>query len=128
MAPPLYEITVIQRFNAGHRLPCPGEGWEQMHDHAWRVEATARCRDLDSAGMAVDFRFFKAILEEVLGGLDGCCLNETPPFDTLPPSAENVAHYIFTMMDRLMGNQADLHRITVWESEDCSAAFLGENE
>jgi 6-pyruvoyltetrahydropterin/6-carboxytetrahydropterin synthase len=125
---PLYEITVIHRFDAGHRLPCPGEGWEQLHDHAWRVEATARCRGVDEAGMALDFRFFKAILKEVLGRLDGRCLNETPPFNTLPPSAENVAHYVFSMMEKRLGQRAYLQRITVWESDDCSAAFLGENE
>lgn len=125
---PLYEVTVIHRFTAGHRLLCPEVGWEQAHDHVWRVEATARCREVDEAGMAVDFRLFKAILKEILGKLDGRYLNETPPFDYTPPSAENVAHYIFDLLDTRLGNSARLHRIAVWESEDCMAAYFGENE
>lgn len=125
---PLYEITVIHRFTAGHRLRCVEEGWEEAHHHAWRVEATARCRGVDEAGMAMDFRYFKALLEQVLEKLDGRYLNETPPFDKKPPSAENLAHYIFHMLREPLKQHAYLHRIVVWESEDCAAAYIGEDQ
>jgi len=124
----LYEITVIHRFTASHRLLCPGEGWEDLHEHAWRVEASARRPGVDDAGMAIDFRFFKAILEKVISKVDGRCLNETPPFDTLPPSAENVARYIFDILQERLGTSADLHRVVVWEAADCAAAYIGEKE
>ena len=124
----LYEITVICRFTASHRLLCPGQGWEDMHEHTWRAEAIARSRGVDEAGMAIDFRFFKAILEEVISRVDGRCLNKTPPFDRLPPSAENVAWYIFENLREHLGRKADLHRVIVWESEDCAAAYIGEKE
>jgi 6-pyruvoyltetrahydropterin/6-carboxytetrahydropterin synthase len=79
--------------------------------------------EVDTRGMAMDFRAMKGALHDILSRMDHKYLNEIPPFDARNPSSENIARYIFEEMEGKIPAPARLGRITVWETEDARAEY-----
>lgn len=77
--------------------------------------------------MVVDFDEAGSALDEAVGQYDHACLNDIEPFDTVPPTAENVARVIFGFLKRKIDPlewPAKLESVSVWESADARASFL----
>jgi 6-pyruvoyltetrahydropterin/6-carboxytetrahydropterin synthase len=58
--------------------------------------------------------------------LDHKYLNELPPFDTLNPSAENIARHIYDQTSKQIRetpNGAGIGSVTVWETETTAATY-----
>jgi len=119
----LYSLTVRSSFAAAHLLREYEGNCERLHGHNWRVEATVESEELDSRGMALDFREMKGALQDILSRLDHKYLNEITPFDARNPSSENIARYIFGEMEGKIPAPARLARVVVWESDDARAEF-----
>jgi 6-pyruvoyltetrahydropterin/6-carboxytetrahydropterin synthase len=119
----LYALTVRSSFAAAHRLREYEGNCERLHGHNWQVEATVESHEVDTRGMAMDFRAMKGALHDILSRMDHKYLNEIPPFDARNPSSENIARYIFEEMEGKIPAPARLGRITVWETEDARAEY-----
>ncbi|MFZ5640640.1 MAG: 6-carboxytetrahydropterin synthase QueD [Bacillota bacterium] len=127
----MYEIRVHAHFDAAHRLRNYTGKCSRLHGHTWKIEALVQGNGLDSTGMLIDFKVFKGILADVLDEFDHQCINDLPGFtdnlpDTLNPTAENIAKYIYQKMRqqikaRVPGTR--LGKITVWESPGAAAAY-----
>ncbi|ACX51738.1 6-pyruvoyl tetrahydropterin synthase and hypothetical protein [Ammonifex degensii KC4] len=92
----MYRLTVKGSFSAAHRLPNHPSPCSRLHGHNWEVTVTVIGEELGPDGMLLDFTVLKQILQEVLAKLDHQYLNEIPPFGKeLPPTAENLARYIY---------------------------------
>ena len=118
-----YALTVRSSFSAAHRLREYEGNCERLHGHNWQVEITVESEELDSQGMALDFRVMKSSLGEILARMDHKYLNEVPPFDDRNPSSENIARHIFDEMEGNIAPPVRLSRVTVWESEDAWAEY-----
>ena len=84
---------------------------------------------LDGIGMLVDFTELKKMLKEIMTYLDHVNLNDTPPFDKINPSSENIAEYICISMQERLGSRtasAVVSSVTVWESSTSSCTFYPE--
>ena len=119
----LYSLTVRSSFSAAHLLREYEGNCERLHGHNWLVEATVESEEVDSRGMALDFRDMKRVLLDVLARLDHRHLNEIPPFDIENPSSENIARHIYGEMEGKITGPARLARVAVWESEDARAEY-----
>ncbi len=125
----MYEIMVQESFSAAHRLRNYGGQCEELHGHNWRVEVVVRARQLDSTGLAMDFRELKHHTREILSGLDHAFLNELLPFQQLNPSSENIARFIFQSLEsKMAGRPISVVRVNVWESDHSCASYLGDAE
>ncbi|MHB9002505.1 MAG: 6-carboxytetrahydropterin synthase QueD [Coriobacteriia bacterium] len=112
----MYELTVKGHFDAAHSLrDYPGECCE-LHGHTWDVEATVQGEKLDSIGIVYDFKRLKADLSAVLDRFDHGFLNEIEPFDTLNPTAENLARVVYEALERTVGDVVRVKEVAVWES------------
>lgn len=118
-----YALTVRSSFAAAHRLREYEGNCERLHGHNWLVEVTVESRELDSRGMAVDFRAIRGALQEILARLDHGYLNDVPPFDVRNPSSENLARYVYEEMEKRIAAPPRVSRVTVWESEDARAEY-----
>ena len=81
---------------------------------------------LDSIGLLYDFTELKRVLRAIIGGVDHRFLNDQAPFDTLNPSAENLAKYFYDETTRqltAMPAGARISRVTVWETDTASATY-----
>lgn len=121
----MYRVSVRQHFDAAHYLRNYHGKCEQMHGHRFEAVATVTAEELDQAGMALDFSDLKKHLREIVDRFDHVCLNDTPPFDSLNPTSENIASTIYRELSgRLASLPISLHSIEVWESPDSWAAYI----
>lgn len=127
----VYELFVIERFAAAHRL-CGYQGnCANIHGHNWEVEVRVRRPDLDDIGMALDFRTLKDITREVLDELDHAMLNDLPAFAQANPTAERIARHVYrALADRLAvhpanlkGRAARMQSVTVRETARSGAVY-----
>ncbi|MBM4444341.1 MAG: 6-carboxytetrahydropterin synthase QueD [Chloroflexi bacterium] len=120
----MYEVAVEADFDAAHYLRGYEGKCENVHGHRFRVKARVRTKGTDAVGMAYDFTKLRRQLGEVVGRLDHVCLNETPPFDKINPSSENIASTIFAELQGMLGGRGlRLHSIQVWESPHSSVVY-----
>ncbi len=123
----MYEISAVSHFDAAHFLRgYPGK-CANIHGHRWKVAIRLTGSELNDLGILVDFMDVKQLLKEVTEIFDHKLINDVPPFDRLNPTAENIAKMIFDEMKaRLQAGtqgQVNIARVTVWESENASAAY-----
>lgn len=126
------ELTVRADFSAAHALRNYRGKCERMHGHNFTVEVQVRGTEIDPAtGMLLDFKVLKDLLKTVLEEIDHSTLNATGPFETINPSSENIANYIWERMEDMLAKNADpqarkarLSKVGISEKESQSAAWL----
>src|SRR5664279_4362568 len=94
----MYELTVERHFAAAHKLEDYAGPCARLHGHNYRVLVTFRGEALDKGGFLVDFATLKTLCEGVLEDLDHQYLNDLPAFAGRNPTAEALAHYLFTQL------------------------------
>lgn len=113
----MYRISAENEFSSAHRLrDYPGK-CASLHGHNWRVRLTVRARELDSRGMGIDFGSLKRLLAGMIERFDHVDLNHVPPFDTLNPTAENIARVIFELAATELPEGVEPDAVELWESE-----------
>jgi len=120
----MYKLTIRTSFAAAHCLIHYQGDCENLHGHNWRVDVTVTARELDKAGLGVDFKILKGETNALLKSLDHKYLNELPPFLELSPSSENIARYLYHELGQKLNNaNIKVVEITVWESDAASATY-----
>ncbi len=121
----VFTLSVQCRLASSHVLPgCPP--CDRLHGHTWTVRAFWEFSGLDEHGMGANFRDLKAMLgREVHDRFDHRHLNDIAPFSTVPPTAENLAREVFTILRErpLPGPRGRLARVEVWEGPEACAAY-----
>ncbi len=122
----MYEVVVERDFSAAHFLKLYDGSWENRHGHQWKVAVTVRSEGLDSMGVVVDFEALKPAFEKVLDEFNEISLNDHPDFKdgALNPSTENIAKVICERLSKRLGSKnAQITKVTVWETPDASASY-----
>jgi 6-pyruvoyltetrahydropterin/6-carboxytetrahydropterin synthase len=122
----MYEVSVDETFSAGHALRGYKGKCENVHGHNYKVRVTLAGKELDSVGLLYDFVHLKQVIQVVIGSLDHRFLNDFAPFDSINPSAENIARYIYDETSKQMKqteNGAGISSITVWETDVTAATY-----
>lgn len=120
----MYHLTIRTHFAAAHRLINYQGDCENLHGHNWDVEVTVSTRELDTAGLGIDFKILKRHTKELLGELDHKYLNDLPAFVEISPSSEQIARFLFDRLsEQLDSDNVRLQRVTVWESQYASASY-----
>ena len=124
----MFEVTVEKSFAAGHYLRNYKGKCEKPHGHNYKVRVTLHGRDLDKAGLLLDFKDVKNIVGNLIERLDHQMINDLEPFQTLNPSAENLARYFYqqagTQLGLLTDGRVQVKEVTVWETEDAAARYF----
>lgn len=127
----IWRLTVRDEFSGAHALRHYEGKCERLHGHNFAVELTVEGPDVDPAtGMMVDFKILKNLLKVVLAELDHQDLNNTPPFDSINPSSENLARHIYQCLATLFAANESIRRanvrlksVTVAEKDAQSATY-----
>lgn len=125
----MYEVHVSTMFPAAHALRNYYGKTEPIHGHNWRAKISISGEQVDSMGLLIDFVPLQKEIARVIGRLDHQFLNEVTPFDTVNPSAENIARYLH---DEFAASVPPMQpefavrvaRVEVWETDNCSAVYL----
>lgn len=132
MAGGWWRLTARDELSAGHALRNYEGKCERMHGHNFAVELTVEGDRLtEDTEIVLDFKVIKRTLKDILEELDHRILNETPPFDRINPSSENLARHIWKEAARRLAESDDpqaravrVHSATVSEKGTQSATYL----
>lgn len=120
----MYRLKIITSFAAAHCLINYQGDCENLHGHNWKVEVLVTAKELDKAGLGIDFKVLKQEANAFLKTLDHKYLNELSPFINTSPSSENLARYIYGELSlKLNSDTVKVETITVWESDFASASY-----
>lgn len=127
---PVVTMTRLYTFSAAHRLYNPQLSDEENraiygkcanpygHGHDYRLEITVRGVPDPITGMVMNLTELDTLVQaEVLRHLDHKHLNEeTPPFDHIPPTSENLMAFIVEQLTPHLQGNARLYRVRLWET------------
>ena len=123
----MFHVFIKSHFSAGHHLRDYPGNCERPHGHNWKVEVTVKTSELDSLGMGIDFRQVKEAVRKVLDTLDHHDLNEHAGFQSINPSSENIAVYIFNNLQKdLTSDRYEVHSVTVCETDNTGVTYFGK--
>jgi 6-pyruvoyltetrahydropterin/6-carboxytetrahydropterin synthase len=108
-----------------------GEANPLGHGHNYLVEVSVSGEPDKITGMVMDLKDLKELLHrEIVLPYDHRFLNyETPPFDHIVPTVENIALDIWRRLEPSVGSQTrKLHAVRVYETEDLFVDYFGENQ
>lgn len=114
----MFVVRVEARFEAAHYLREYRGISEPLHGHSYKVEAelAAVGGGVDHDAIAVDFVSAKRKLEALAKKLDYGCINDVKPFDTINPSAENIATWFSKELGAAVADEnARVVAVTIWE-------------
>lgn len=123
----MYEVTVEADFSSGHYLRNYKGKCENPHGHNYKVRVTLAGKELDAAGLLLDFKLLKQVLRPVIDRIDHQMLNDIEPFTTLNPSAENLAKYLYDETNRnlvtVTQGRVRVKDCTIWETDTTTATY-----
>lgn len=119
----MFTTSIETHFAASHQLHGYDGPCKALHGHTWKVRVEIRTDRTDDIGISFDFKELKNATESVLSRLDHRHINDTPPFDTLNPTAENLARYIYQEVGAQLTASVAMHRVTVWESASAAVSY-----
>lgn len=121
----MFELKILSHFAAAHQLREFEGKCENLHGHNWKVEVYVTGSKLEENGLLMDFGLIKKAAQEVLDGLDHQFLNDLEAFNTINPSSENIARYIFQSLAlKLDSEQVRVSKVTAWESDTACASYM----
>ncbi len=118
----MYRISIRYHFDAAHFLRSYPGKCSQLHGHRWVAEVVVKGEVLDDLGMLVDFSLIKTQLKQALAEVDHRLINEHAYFQTVNPTAENLARFVFGQLRELPAG-VRVERVRVYETPDAWAEF-----
>lgn len=119
----MYTIAITTHFAASHQL----NGYEgicrALHGHTWKIQVSVQTEKIDSVGISFDFKELKDMTNAIIGRLDHKHVNDVPPFDTINPTAENLARYIYNELRGGLPADVGMKEVTVWESDGYALTY-----
>jgi 6-pyruvoyltetrahydropterin/6-carboxytetrahydropterin synthase len=123
----MYEVTVEDTFAAGHYLRNYKGKCENPHGHNYKVRVTLAGKELDQAGLLLDFKDLREVMKHVIERLDHRMINDVAPFTELNPSAENLAKYFYDetngRLKTVTGGRVFVRDVTIFETDTTTAKY-----
>lgn len=117
----MYKLVITSRFSAAHYLQEYPGACARVHGHNWRVTVTVAAPDVDDKGMVVDLVALKKHIDECVNPFDHRIINDVPPFDTLNPTSENLAKYLYDFVAERVSVR--VVSVEVAEADDYSVIY-----
>jgi 6-pyruvoyltetrahydropterin/6-carboxytetrahydropterin synthase len=123
----MFEVTVEAGFSSGHYLRNYRGKCENPHGHNYRVFVTLVGKELDEAGLLLDFKLLKQVMRPVVDRLDHQMINDLEPFTTVNPSAENLARYFYQetskQLNEMTSGRVKVKDCTLYETDTSFARY-----
>jgi len=127
---PMFAITVVRQFSAGHAIRLGDGSLEPWHGHNWCVQVTVAAMQLDGIETVMDFHELERIVDAILAPAQNANLNEIAPFagqnadqPAINPTAERVAWWIGTETAKRLPGHVTLKEVRIEEAAGCWAVY-----
>jgi len=118
-----YQLGIQAHFDGAHCIRGHRGKCASLHGHRWDMEVVLRGERLDDLGMLIDFSEVKRAIESIIADLDHSYLNEKEPFTTINPTAENLAHHIYSRLNTQLPGHCRAVGVKIWESPGQWASY-----
>jgi len=118
----MFEIFVEHTFAAGHALRNYHGKCENVHGHNYRVQVGLTGPELDANGLLFDFAELKKRVRATSAYLDHQFINDLKPFDTINPSAENIAKFFCEEIQKDLTG-VNVAYVRIWETDTSCAIY-----
>ncbi len=113
-----YTVKIVTDFSAAHLLRDYLGECSRLHGHNWKIEVEAVASQLDTIGMAIDFKVLKQAIRQITAKFDHYNLNDIPPFNEINPTAENIAAHFYKALSTVINTtRVQISSVTIWETE-----------
>ncbi len=120
----MFLVNVTTEFSAAHALRGYDGDCARVHGHNWKVGVELAVNKLDDIGISIDFCIIKDKTKAIISKLDHQLINEIKPFDTINPTAENLAYYFFNNLTKSINdNNARVSKITICETDRSCVSY-----
>jgi len=120
----IYTIQSQVEISSAHSLRGYDGDCARVHGHNWKIVAEIQATKLNNIGICLDFKDIKSALKEIAGILDHQNINEIPPFDTINPTAENIAAWFYEKLsEQINDDDVKVQSVTIWETDRCSVKY-----
>ena len=123
----MFELTVEDTFAAGHYLRNYKGKCENPHGHNYKIRITLAGKELDRAGLLLDFKDLRCVMRHVIERLDHQMINDIEPFTVVNPSAENLAKYFFdetsVRLRQATDGRVNVKDVMVFETDTTTAKY-----
>ena len=121
----MFELDIVREFSAAHALRGYNGDCSALHGHNWMVQVFIKSPELDSIGIAVDFKVLKRELTRILEQFDHKYLNDLSCFADVNPTSENLARVIYKELSAAINDlgPAKVARVRVCESPTSGASY-----
>lgn len=123
----MYEIGIIDEFEAAHSLRGDFGLATQLHGHTYKVEVIVKGDVVNKDGTLFDIGVLKGNLKDVLNNLHYKNLNDIKVFQDVNSTAENVCKHIYDGMKvGLQNSEVANMKVVLWESSTVFASYSGD--
>lgn len=120
----MYEIEIRRTFSAAHQLKGYDGDCKNLHGHNYSVVVTMKSPELDSIGIAMDFKILKTEVDNLLKSYDHKNLSELPDFADINPTSEVLARTIYRKLSEKLNNGLlKVYRVRIGESENSAITY-----
>ena len=123
----MFEVTVEAGFSSGHYLRNYRGKCENPHGHNYKIRVTLAGKELDKAGLLLDFKDLREVMKHAIDRLDHQMINDIEPFTILNPSAENLAKYFYDKttekLSQVTQGRVHVKNVTVFETDTTTATY-----
>jgi 6-pyruvoyltetrahydropterin/6-carboxytetrahydropterin synthase len=119
----MYFLEIVEIFSAAHALRNYPGVCARTHGHNWKIKVGLRAESTEENGMAVDYIVLKKTVEELVRQFDHNCFNDHPYFQTVNPTSEKIAEYMYNELEGKFPKRVRLDFVQIWETENFSVLY-----
>lgn len=120
----MYEIEIRRTFSAAHQLKGYNGDCKNLHGHNYSVVVTMKSPELDSIGIAMDFKILKTEVDSLLQSYDHKNLSDLPDFADINPTSEVLARTIYRKLSEKLNNGLlKVYKVRIGESENSAITY-----
>jgi len=113
----MYRLSTQFSISAAHYLNKYDGDCARLHGHNWKIKVEVTAQELDETGMAMDFKDLKEISWAAICKYDHQVFNEVKPFDSINPTAENIAHHFYQQISKQLPQHVTMAKLCLWETD-----------
>ncbi len=122
----MIELELKELFSAAHALRDYPGACSRIHGHNWKVTARLKVFSIDENGMSVDYAVLKKLFTDILSRFDHNLINDIPYFQSVNPTSERIAEYIYHELAQTLPKGIRLLWIGVSETDAFSVIFSND--